>query len=96
MYDERVESLRVGEISFRPVPCDDRQVDLAHFHATTVEGEVAIELMPNGGVILSAAHGDPIRGTVTPPELRTVLDTARSAHEDLLKLWNERFGKPQD
>ena len=88
--------MRIDDIEFRPVPCDDRQIDLAHFHATIGEGEIAVELMPNGGVILSAAHGDPIRGTVTPPELKTVLDTARSAHKELLDLWNTTFGKPQD
>lgn len=52
--------------------------------------------MANGGVILSAAHGDPIRGTVTPPELKTVLDAARSGHAELLELWKEHFGKSED
>ena len=96
MYDDTVETRKIGDVSFRPVPCDDRQVDLAHFHATTPEGEIAIELMPNGGVILSAAHGDPIKGTVTAPELKKLLDTARKGHEELLALWNATFGKKQD
>lgn len=77
-------SRRVGEVLFIAIPCDDSRAELAHLHAAVGEGEVALELLPGGEVCLSAAHGDPIRGTVTPPELKIVLDTARGAHAELV------------
>jgi len=54
-------------------------------------GEVIVDILPAGGVVLSPVHGDPIRGTVTPPELKIVLDAARASHGTLLELWKEEM-----
>jgi hypothetical protein len=48
---------------------------------------VVIELLLNGDVRLSQAHGAPIRGTVSARELRIVLETARDHHDALIMLW---------
>jgi hypothetical protein len=54
---------------------------------------VIVELLPQGDVRLSKAHGEPIRGLVTTRELRIVLRTARDAHDDLLDLWKASHPK---
>lgn len=79
----------LADVSFKAIPCDDRDLAGAHFHARTGKGEIILEVYRNGGIILSAAHGDPIRGEVTAPELKAVLNTARLWHPQLLRLWTE-------
>jgi hypothetical protein len=59
-----------------------------HVHADIGSGEVIVELTA-GGVRLSVAHSDPIRGRVTKNELRIVLRTARDSYQQLLELWKE-------
>ena len=86
---------RLADVSFKAIPCDDRDLAGAHFHAKVGTGEVALDVFANGGVILSAAHGDPITGKVTPPELKAVLNTARLWHSELLHLWTECWAKKQ-
>lgn len=57
-----------------------------HLHAYIGSGEVVLELV-SGGVRLSAAHSEPIRGRVTKNELWSVLRTARDSYQELLELW---------
>jgi hypothetical protein len=59
-----------------------------HVHADIGSGEVIVELAA-GGVRLSVAHSDRIRGRVTKNELRIVLRTARDSYQELLELWKE-------
>ena len=80
-------SRRVGQVRFRAISGDHPGATVPHLHADIGSGEVIIELLPAGAVRLSAAHGDPIRGTVTTHELRIVLETARDAYSDLMNLW---------
>jgi hypothetical protein len=62
---------------------------MPHLHADIGSGEVVIELLADGAVRLSQAHGAPIRGKVTMRELRIVLETASKAHVVLMNLWKE-------
>jgi hypothetical protein len=80
---------QLADVSFKAIPCDDRDLAGAHFHATTGTGEIVFDVYSNGGIILSAAHGDPIRGEVTAPELQAVLNTARLWHAELMLLWTK-------
>jgi hypothetical protein len=80
---------QLADVSFKAIPCDDRDLAGAHFHARTETGEIVLDVYSNGGIILSAAHGDPIRGEVTAPELHAVLNTARLWHAELLLLWTK-------
>lgn len=80
-------SRRVGQVRFRAISGDHSGAAIAHLHADIGSGEVVVELLPNGDVRLSQAHGAPIRGAVTTRELRIVLETARDAFDDLMTLW---------
>lgn len=82
--------MRVDGVEFRAI--DDGQPGGAvpHFHAFIGDGEVVVDMLPAGEVVLSPVHGDPICGTVTPPELKTVLNAARKSHALLIELWRRR------
>jgi len=87
---------QLADVSFRAIPCDDREISGAHFHARTGLGEIYLDVYANGGVILSAAHGDPIRGTITAPELKAVLNTARLWRSELMLLWTKCWVRTHD
>jgi hypothetical protein len=87
--------LRVDGIEFRAIDDGQPSGAVPHFHAFTENGEIVIDMLPAGEVVLSPVHGDPIRGTVTPPELKMVLDAARKSHASLLKLWRQRRASPE-
>lgn len=80
-------SKRIGQVRFRAISGDHAGAAVPHLHADIGGGEVIVEILPQGTVRLSRAHGDPIRGAVTTRELRIVLLTARDAYDDLLTLW---------
>ncbi len=87
---------QLADVSFRAIPCDDREISGAHFHARTGQGEIYLDVYANGGVILSAAHGDPIRGSITAPELKAVLNTARLWRGELMLLWTKCWVRSRD
>jgi hypothetical protein len=82
-----VGSKRIGQVRFRAISGDHAGANIPHLHSDIGSGEVLIELLPDGTVRLSRAHGEPIRGRVTMNEVRLVLRTARDAFEDLIGLW---------
>ena len=84
---ESVGSKRIGQVRFRAISGDHARAAVPHLHADIGSGEVVVELLPDGAVNLSKAHGDPIRGKITVRELRVVLETARDAYEELMSLW---------
>jgi hypothetical protein len=79
--------MRVGEVRLQAISGDHPGAPTPHLHAFIGSGEVVIELLLNGDVRLSRAHGAPIRGTVSAREQRIVLETARDNHEVLILLW---------
>ena len=81
-------SIRIGQVRFRVISGDHAGSAVPHVHADIGSGEVIVELA-SGGVRLSVAHSDPIRGRVTRNELRIVLRTARDSYQQLLELWKE-------
>ena len=81
-------SRRIGQVRFRVISGDHAGSAVPHVHADIGSGEVIVELAA-GGVRLSVAHSDPIRGRVTKNELRIVLRTARDSYQQLLELWKE-------
>ena len=81
-------SKRIGQVRFRVISGDHAGSAVPHVHADIGSGEVVVELVA-GGVRLSGAHSDPIRGRVTTNELRIVLRTARDSYQQLLELWKE-------
>lgn len=64
----------------------DAGAAVPHLHADIGSGEVIVELLPDGSVRLSEAHGAPIRGQITMRELRVVLKTAGDAYLELVNL----------
>lgn len=80
-------SRRIGQVRFRVISGDHVGSAVPHVHADIGSGEVIVELAA-GGVRLSVAHSDPIRGRVTKNE-RIVLRTARDSYQLLLELWKE-------
>jgi hypothetical protein len=77
----------VGEVRFQAFAGDHAGARTAHLHAFTGSGEVVVELLLNGDVRLSQAHGAAVRGTVTSREQRVVLAAARDHHTALMMLW---------
>lgn len=88
VYDEdRVGSRRCGQVLFQAISGDHPGAAIPHLHAFIGSGEFVVELLANGDVRRSEAHGVPIRGTLTAREQRIILEEARHNHELLLKLW---------
>lgn len=81
-------SKRIGQVRFRVISGDHAGAAIPHIHADIGGGEVVIELCA-GGVRLSKAHSEPIRGRVTKNEVRIVLRTARDAYDELIELWRD-------
>ena len=81
-------SRRIGQVRFRIISGDHAASAVPRVHADIGSGEVVVELVA-GGVRLSEAHSDPIRGKVTMRELRIVLRTASDSYQQLLELWKE-------
>lgn len=86
-------SKRVGEVRFQAISGDHAGAAIPHLHAFIGSGEVVVELLLDGDVRLSEAHGAPVRGAVTARELRIALETARDHHETLIILW--KASQPQ-
>jgi hypothetical protein len=82
-----VGSTRVGQVRFHVFSGDHPGSAIPHLHAHIGSGEVVVEILPNGDVRLSRAHGSPIRGTIGAREQRIVLETARDHSELLIELW---------
>ncbi len=80
-------SRRIGQVRYRAISGDHPGAAIPHLHADIGSGEVIIELLPEGAVRLSRAHGDPIRGRISARELQVVLRTAIDAHAELVRLW---------
>ena len=80
-------SRRIGQVRFRAISGDHAGAAVPHLHADIGSGEVIVELLADGNVRLSQAHGASVRGKVTVRELRVVLQTACEAYQILLDLW---------
>ena len=72
-----VGSKRIGEVRFQAISGDHPGAPIPHLHAFFGSGEVVIELLLNGDVRLSQAHGAPIRGTVSARATHRTRDCAR-------------------
>lgn len=60
-----------------------------HLHGFVTSGEIIVELLADGSVRLSKAHGSPVRGKATARDQKVVLTTAADNFELLLGLWKE-------